>query len=312
MRTMQKCLLLPIDGSDKSLNPIGFIHRLYPDLGEVSMILCYFMPPLPPIYAEEGGPPSLIEKKKRFLATRERNSQTVFERARRALGRAGFPEHLIQDFSQERQMNVAYQACLLADVKKVDAVLVQKTVSSGLEGFLKGDPTTALLRHCIVSPIWFVDGEINPARAAICILNEDVSLRIADHAAFMLEDTATQIVILHVAKSISETVTVPADSFETELGWWMKTESGRVIRPFLVKACDIVREAGIDRKRIQVTLVPGRGNPAHEILSYCREQKIGIVALGHSEPGGVWSFLKNSVTKRILLDFKDMAVWVNQ
>ena len=39
---------------------------------------------------------------------------------------------------------------------------------------------------------------------------------------------------------------------------------------------------------------------------------IGIVVLGHSSPEGVWSFLKTSVTKKILDEFQDMAIWVNQ
>ncbi len=312
MKTLPKCLLLPIDGSEAALKPIEFVRRLYTQLEDINMVLCHFMPPLPPLYDDAPGSAHLMREKRKFLASRNDDSHSVFAGARQALIRSGFSERLIQEFSQERQLSVARQACMLANLKKVDAVLVQKTVGSSLEGFLKGDPAVDLLHHCVVSPIWFIEGNADPARAAICVLNEDASLRIADHAAFMLADTRTRITILHGAKNVMKAVTVPAENLESTLEWWFKSEPGRSVRTFLLRACEIVRKAGIEAGRITVSLIPGRGNPAEGILSYCREQGIGIVALGHSEPSGIWSFLKNSVTRKILLDFKNMAVWVNQ
>jgi len=313
VETLQKCLLLPIDGSEECLRPVSFLKRLYPDLRNISVILFYLRPPLSPFYQEKADSVPLLEKRKELFAARERNSRAIFENARRHLIRAGFSDETVQECAEEKQSSAGRHACLLADIRQVDAVLVQKRVSSSLEGFLRGDPTSDLLRHCLASPIWFTEGQVDPERAAICVLNEDASLRIADHAAFMLADTTVEITLLHASRTVPRMISAhPAGVMGEELGSWLKTPAGQVIEPFLAESRQILRTAGIDESRVRVTLIPDKGNTAMEILSHCREQGIGIVALGHSEPAGTWGFFKNSVTRKVLSEFKNMAVWVNQ
>ena len=200
MQTLPKCLLLPIDGTNESLRPVAFISRLYP-VSEVSLILCYFSPPVPPVYSGDVAPSrELLRKKREFFQGRQQDIRRIFDHAKDALVKAGFSEELIQEHVQQGQMSVAKQACLLADIRKVDAVIVQKRVSSSLEGFIKGDSASALLEHCLASPVWFTEGEIDPKSAAICIVDEDASLRIADHAGYMLSGTGAEITLLHSAR----------------------------------------------------------------------------------------------------------------
>jgi len=81
---------------------------------------------------------------------------------------------------------------------------------------------------------------------------------------------------------------------------------------YLLKVSAILADYGLDESRIQITLIPDRGDTASEILSWCASNVVMIIGLGHSEPTGVWGFLKTSVTREILTDFKKMAVWVTQ
>jgi len=196
MQTLTKCILLPIDGTDEALRPAAFIRRLYPP-SEVSLILSYFSPPPSSAYSGAlGRSPESLKKEKQLLERRQQDTHRIFHHAREVLLKEGFSKELLQEHVQQRAMSVAKQACLLADIKKVDAVLVQKRVSSRLEDFIRGDVTSALLDHCLASPIWFTEGEIDPEKAAICIVNEDASLRIADHVAFMLAGTGAEIAVM--------------------------------------------------------------------------------------------------------------------
>ena len=84
MQTLPKCLLLPIDGTHESLRPVAFIRRLYPP-SELNLILCYFSPPLPPVYWEAvGQPPELLRKKWEILEERQQDECRIFEHARRS------------------------------------------------------------------------------------------------------------------------------------------------------------------------------------------------------------------------------------
>ena len=315
METIPKCLLLPIDGTEEAMLPIYFVARLFPRLDLIDLLLCYFVPPLPPIYDQHPISPQMLKKKKELLHEREQNAQNALNQAKRVLVLNGFSEERIQEHTQEKAMSVAHHACQLADIKKVDAVLVQKRISSPLEGLLKDDPSNALLHYCIVSPVWFMEGEIDPSRALICIQDEEPSLRAVDHAAFMLAGTETALELVHVTPSASHILTSPGTAPSADLQQWFKTEAGKQIEPFITEACKTLQSEGIDESKCRITILPGKqkgGKVAAEVLSYAKKNSIGIVVLGHSNPEGVWSFLKTSVTRKILGEFENMSVWVNQ
>jgi nucleotide-binding universal stress UspA family protein len=312
MELLSKCLLLPVDDTEESTKPIGFLRRLYPDKDHVNLIISHFLPALAPVYQQKPDSEAMVRKKRELIKLREENARAILGAARKALIEAGFQDEAIQEHLEEKELSVAHHSCRLADIRKVDAVVVQKRVTSDLEGFLKDDPTPALLHHCLVSPVWITEGDIDPSHAAVCISNENVSLRAADHAAFMLAETRTRISVLHVTRSVSHTISSSAFNSTGDLERWLSSPSGRLMRPFLAETCGSLKKAGIEDGRIEIAIVPNTGNVATDILSYCGEHGAGIVVLGHSSPGGTWGFLKSSITKKVLGSFKDMAVWVNQ
>ena len=312
MPPLPKCLLLPIDGSEEALKPVELLRRLYPDRSRISIILFYSPPSLPPAYQGKTTSPEQLKHKQQLLASREQETRAVFERGKKVLIREGFLSDMIEEHVQERQASSAKDACLLANRKKVDAVLVQKRFTGSLESFLTNDPTHGLLDHCQVNPVWLTEGTIDASHLAVCITNEQASLGAADHAAFMLSGTNVRVTLLHLARTISRPATSPATFISAELEKWLITPEGRQVKPFLVEAHDLLQREGIDDEKITITVLPSRGKPASEILSYCREAGIGIVVLGHSPPTGIKGFFQGSVTKKILADLKNMAVWVNQ
>lgn len=312
METVPKCLLLPIDATEESLRPISFLTRLYPRKDHVGLILSYFPPPLPPIYRQKPDSDQMAQKKRQAVQSRDEDTRSILNRARKALVEAGFSEDTIQEHVEEKQLSTAHHACRLADIKQVDAVLVQKRISSSLEGFLRGDPTPALLHHCLVSPVWLITGNVSTSHAAICLQSENASLRAADHAGFMLADVPARITILHASHAVSYSITSPGLEPDDRMKKWLATPAGAELKPFLAEACRSLEEAGVERNRAQITVIPSKGDVSMEILHLAREQGIGIIVLGHSSPGGTWGFLKSSITRKILASFKDMAVWVSQ
>lgn len=312
MASISKCLLLPVDDSRESLGPVEFIKRLYPDLSAVKVVLCYFQPPLAPVYRGKPDSPEMARRRTEVLKAREAETRRVLDRAGEALGKAGFPEESVLEHVQEKASAMPRDACLVAGVRKVDALVVQRQNQTTLEGLFCGDPTQELLQYCLGCPVWITDGNIDPSRGAVCILNEDTSIRAADHAAFMLADTGTEVELLHAARGIAWPHTVPASDPGPEVERWFGTEEGRPMGPYLQKAAEVFRKEGISEDRVKLSLIPTRGNVAVDIIEYCRKQGIGIVVIGHSNPKGKWSFLKSSVTRKALAEFRNMAIWVSQ
>jgi K+-sensing histidine kinase KdpD len=71
-------------------------------------------------------------------------------------------------------------------------------------------------------------------------------------------------------------------------------------------------EMCIAEELIRFVVIPAQRAVAEEIRAHCRRRDIGIAVLGHSRPEGVWSFLKDSVSKSLLAELKNMAVWIVQ
>jgi len=312
MAPLSKCVLLPLDGTEEALRPVEFLGRLYPDRSQINLIVSYSPPPLPPAYQGKLTTPELIKTRQQLMESRTEKTRSVFEQAKKVLTRAGFLSHTIEEHVQERQAGNARDACLLADRKKVDAVLVQKRFIGTLEGFLTNDPSQGLLDHCLGSPVWLTEGTIVVSRAAVCITSESASLRAADHAAFMLSGTGVAVTLLHAARTIPSRTTAPVSFITAELESWLMTPEGRVLKPFLARSHEIMQQEGMDNEQVQITILPSHGKTASEILAYCREAGIGIVILGHSPPSGIKGFFQGSVTKKIIADLKNMSVWVNQ
>ncbi len=137
-------------------------------------------------------------------------------------------------------------------------------------------------------------------------------MRMADHAGYMLSRSAAGITLLQAVRKLSAPISFrPSEGLEARACYaGMAAGSGKYA--YLLRAADILKDYGIDESRIQITLIPDKGDIAAEILTWCASNGIGIVGLGHSEPEGIWSSLKTSVTRKILSDFKNMAVWVAQ
>ncbi len=311
MPSMPKAFLLPIDDTEESLRPIRFLTELYPDRSHLSLTIHYLMPPLPPVYGEGRLSPAQVAKKKAFLRERDEAAKKACARAKQVLLEVGFSEDIIHELVQEKELSVAHHACRLADIKKVDAVLFPKQSGSALEGFLKGDHTSALLHHCLVSPIWFVDDPADISRAVVCVSEHQASVRALDHALFMLEETSVRIDVVHFSKKVSKKLVSEGIEPDGPLTRWIAQQTPEIQANY-AQALKIIEESGVERSRLRLVAAPSSGKIAADILAYTAETKAGIMVLGHGGSGGTWGFLKSSVTKKILSEFHRQAVWVNQ
>ncbi len=227
MTPLSKCLLLPLDGAEEPLQRASFLGKLYPDRSKISIILSCLVPPLPPLYQEKLTSPEQLKKKQELLKSREEQYRLALDRAKRVLVRAGFSEGAIEEQFLERQAAKAKDACLLADRKKVDAVLVQKRFTVSLESLIASDPTHDLLQHCQVNPVWVTEGTTDVSHAAICIAAEAASLRAADHAGFMLAGTNVRVTLLHASRTISSPATSRLSLITAEVEKWLMSPEGR-------------------------------------------------------------------------------------
>ncbi len=312
MQPIPKCFLLPLREEIFPSHSLGFIRNLYPDLQNVRILLCYFLPALPPIYDERSGTPDLERQRQQALKLRLQRSRQALQSLKSFLIEQGFSEDSIEEHTTDRTLSIARQTCMIADIKKVDAVIMERQMSSNLEAFLKGDLTPALLNHCLVSPIWFIDGNANASRIAIFLDRNEAVLRTVDHCAFMLQETGAQVTLLRLNPSLREPWTSPAAGWREGLDSLLEGETLEEEVGLFSRALEILREHAIEDRRIALVMLPRKGQASRQLLAYCEDNDIGIVALGHSNPSGLFSFLRRPLIMEILNGMKNMALWAIQ
>ncbi len=306
MQTLPKCFLLPVDGTNESLRPAGFLRRLYPP-SEISLILGRFSTPPPSVYTDGlVHSPRMQAKRLQFLEQQKEDEHRIFRHALETLTKEGFSKPLIQQHSEPNQMGVAKQACLLGDLRKVDAIVVPKQVRANLEDLMRSNPSSELALHCLRCPIWLTQGEIEPQKAALYIADEEGSIRIADHAGFMLLNTGTTVDLVCTAPRLSHPASCRPSQAPRELaGLLSRTQLSR-----LLKAYQILTDNGMAEDQIRITLIADTGDTIASLLAWCASNGIGIIGLGRSRKESIFRFPKTTVAGKIASDFKNMAVWI--
>lgn len=313
-RSLRRCVLLPIDGTEESLKPVPFLASLYLQRDVVHIILALIVPPIPPVYRERLTAPEERRRRLDFLHAREENIRTTMKRAREILETAGFPSEHILEHVQVKETSLGKQACLLAHIRKADAVMIPQRMSSRLEAYLRDDPAASFLQHCLTSPVWLTEGRIDPSAAAICLQRSAAARRAVDHAAFMLSPAVTnRIVLLYVSQTLQEIAQSPVEPLSDSLKAWMaRDEEGALLEPVLRQSVTMLHHAGIENERLEIRILPARGRVAEDILKDCRKQGFGIVVVGHEGEDGFWNFLRDSVTHSLLAEVKDTALCIVQ
>ncbi|MGQ9750908.1 hypothetical protein [Desulfosoma sp.] len=131
-------------------------------------------------------------------------------------------------------------------------------------------------------------------------------MRALDHALFMLEHTPTLIDVVHFSKRLSKKIICEGREPSAEMNRWVADQSMDVQHNY-AQVLDMIRHSAVEAHRLRLVAAPHSGKAAADILKYCAQQHAGIVVLGHGGSEGTWGFLKSSVTKQILADFRHQA-----
>jgi nucleotide-binding universal stress UspA family protein len=179
-----------------------------------------------------------------------------------------------------------------------------------LEGFFTGEVTNKLVEITRVCPIWIVKGDVRYANTLITLDGSPNSLRAVDHAGFMLAGTQSKITLIHIANSMlrffpKEVVQEMGDLADT----WTQ-QASNFIKPNLEKAKEILIRAGISPEKIEIKVVDGGRRLAKTLLEEAQKREAGTIVLGRRGMTDANDYVVGSVTRKILNQAENLAIWV--
>ena len=176
-----------------------------------------------------------------------------------------------------------------------DALILGKRAFTWFEEVFENSVTHEMLWQDIDFPIWICRKPPAHPRHDIllCLDGSDASLRMVDHAGYMLADEPRHtFTLFHVAKSLRN------------------EDSARIFD----EALALLTENGIAEERIELKLVSGT-NPVKATITEAMEGHYSAVGVGrHNEagPSRMQSMFPSSVTVRLLRQLTGSALWISK
>ena len=89
-----------------------------------------------------------------------------------------------------------------------------------------------------------------------------------------------------------------------------KDTAGQQIAPYLKKAHEMLLAAGLNDEQITTKIIDGSRSAADDILKAARKYDCGTIVCGRRGLSGVKDLIMGSVSRKILEDLSETAVWI--
>jgi nucleotide-binding universal stress UspA family protein len=308
---VSKMIVVPVDGSKKALDSLKYLNLVFGPEHDLKVTLFYVLPALPPILVEESRRSPKTAKQLREIEKRNINlAEGILEEAETKLIEKGFDKNRVETLHVKKKIGTARDICNWSEDKRADAMLLNTRGRSRLEAFFMGEVANKVLEFSRICPVWMVKGHVNAKNVLIAIDPSENALRAVDHAAFILSGTDCQIKLYHSKRDLRRFI--PKEIFEgaSELEELWQHTASQEIAPNMKKAKEMLFKAGMDKSQISTTVVDGSRRPARDILQEAKRSECGTVVLGRRGVSGVNDYTTGSITRKVLEDSADMAIWI--
>ena len=306
---IQKMIVVPVDGSENALKSLDYIKLLFGPEHRIKTTLFYVMPRLPPILVEEIKKSKETIKKLHDIESRNTEmAQQLLEAGKDRLVDMGFTKKTVEAVFRKVEVGIARDIVHWSEKKKADAVFITTRGRSRLETFFMGEIAAKVVEYCRVCPVWMLKGSIRKKHVLVAVDNSKNALRAADHAGFMLSGTDANVTLFHSKRDVRRFIpqTVLEEFPEVQKYWRQK--AGEEIVPFMQKAKDRLRAAGLGETQITSRVVDGSRSSAADILNEAQNSGAGTIFLGLRGYSGVKDYTMGSVSRKVLNQAVDLAV----
>ena len=304
-------VITPVDGSENAIRSLNYLNLYFSALPDMKVVLLYILPTLPPMLVDECKKDRVAAQK--LKAVEQKNAQMaekILAEAKDKLLGNGFRADQVETVYRPKEKDTARDICRWAENKRADAMLVNTRGRSRLEAFFMGETARKVLEFARVCPVWLIKGTVRSKRVLIAIDSSENALRAADHAGFMLAGTDCQITLFHSIRNLIRFVPkeLLEDAAELEELW--EHAAGQDIAPNMKKAKEALLKAGLDEVQITTKVVNGSRSAAVDILDEARQGEYGTVVMGRRGRSAIKDYMLGSISRKVLDDFENMAVWI--
>jgi len=306
--TNKEKILVPLDGSDRSLQTVKYVSQLEVLKG-LQVVLFNVFSSVPDAYWDMEGEPSstsAVAEIRAWEMQRKKEIRQFMDQAQEILLKAGFSPDALTIAIHGRQKGIARD--IIKEARKdYLAVICRRRGLSQLPDFMIGSVATKLIEKLAFVPILIAGRKPPGRRILIAVDGSEDSLRAVDFMGMTLGSYGYKTHLLHVMRQEKDTSSKSHHLFFPETNGKGMHEK---MVTFLDDAKDRLIASGCDPNAVTSQIVKGAHSRAQTIVKTAHEGDYGKIVLGRRGLSKVKEFFMGRVSHKVIRMAKDNAVWV--
>ncbi|MGD9151650.1 MAG: universal stress protein [Desulfobacterales bacterium] len=307
-KQQQPKLLVPVDGSDRSMNTIKYISKIEP-FRRMQVNLYHVFSQIPDGFWDLETDPrstSTVREVRAWEAQQKKNINKFMEKAHQLLTRNGFSSNSVEVKIQNRKKGFARDIIREAQ-NGYDAVVTRRRGITGLRGIVLGSVATKLVERLSFLPLILAGRKPAGNKILLAFDGSEGSWRAVDFVGKTLGGFEFEVRVIHVLRGKENShPEMPRLYSPTK-----HIESTREqMTAELASAQEKLVDLGFKKHQISTGLVSGVISRAAAISAEAEQQNCGTVVMGRRGHSRVRDFFIGRVTNKVIHLARERTVWL--
>ena len=307
-RQTPKKILLPLDGSERSLGTVRYITKIKP-FKQMQVVLMHVYAGVPESYYDLKRDPrstGTVVSVRGWEVQQKNNARDYMKKAKAILLDADFPEEAVKVKIQKRKQGFARD--IIQEAREgYDAVVARRRGTGAIRGLVVGSVANKMIQKLDFLPL-ILAGRAPVGKSVLLAFDGSPgAMRAVDCVGTFLGASDFNVCLLHVIRG-SETV---APNHQRLFSSQKYVDDAKIdILSRFDEAKAILVHAGFAKYRVSTKLIVGAQSRAAAIVNEAKKQNYGTIVMGRRGLSQVRSFFIGRVTNKVIHLGRDRSVWV--
>ena len=304
----QPKLLVPVDGSDRSMNTIKYISKIE-SFRRMQVKLFHVFSQIPEGFWDLETDPrstSTVREVRAWEAQQKKNIKKFMDKAHQLLVRNDFSSNSVEVKIQNRKKGFARDIIREAQ-NGYYAVVTRRRGMTGLRGIVLGSVATKLVERLSFLPLILAGRKPAGNRILLAFDGSEGSWRAVDFVGKTLGGFEFEVRVIHVARGKENShPEMPRLYSPTK---HMESTREKITAELLSAEKKLVA-LGFNKHQISTKLVSGVVSRAAAIVSEAKQQNYGTIVMGRRGHSRVRDFFIGRVTNKVIHMARERTIWV--
>jgi nucleotide-binding universal stress UspA family protein len=301
-------ILLPLDGSERSLGTVRYITKFKP-FKQMQVVLLNVYGGAPESYYDLQRDPrstGTVASVRGWEVQQKNNARDYMQKAKAIMLDAHFPEEAVKVKIQKRKQGFARD--IINEARGgYDAVVARRRGAGAVRGLVIGSVASKMLEKLDFLPLILAGRAPVGKSILVAFDGSPGAMRAVDCVATFLGASDFNVCLLHVIRGSETAAPKHQRLFSSQK--YVDDAKTDILSCF-DEAKAILVHAGFEESRVSTKLIVGAQSRAATIVNEAKKQNYGTIVMGRRGLSQVRSFFIGRVTNKVIHLGRDRSVWV--